>query len=142
MATKGKKTTAAKADHDVPEFFRMNIEVADLEKATGFYEKLLGMTGRRQAGARVYFECGSVTLQVLESKGKPHAVPKALYFAVKKLDRVFSRARGLRCLSRETVHGAPGGRIAVRPWGEKSFYAEDPWRNPLCFVEAGTAYRG
>jgi hypothetical protein len=28
------------------------------------------------------------------------------------------------------------------PWGERSFYAEDPWGNPLCFVEEGTFYRG
>ena len=25
---------------------------------------------------------------------------------------------------------------------ERSFYAEDPWKNPLCFVEEGTVYRG
>jgi hypothetical protein len=30
----------------------------------------------------------------------------------------------------------------VRPWGERSFYAEDEWQNPLCFVEAGTTYPG
>lgn len=40
------------------------------------------------------------------------------------------------------VHGASGGVITVRPWGERSFYAEDPWKNPLCFVEAGTVYAG
>jgi hypothetical protein len=40
------------------------------------------------------------------------------------------------------VHGEPGGQISVRPWGERSFYAEDKWHNPLCFVEAGTIYPG
>jgi hypothetical protein len=30
----------------------------------------------------------------------------------------------------------------VRPWGERSFYVEDPWKNPLCFVEEGTVYTG
>ena len=30
----------------------------------------------------------------------------------------------------------------VKPWGERSFYAEDNWHNPLCFVEAGTIYPG
>ncbi len=48
----------------------------------------------------------------------------------------------LSCLSREEVHDAPGGGIVVRPWGERSFYAEDPWGNPLCFVEEGTVYTG
>lgn len=32
--------------------------------------------------------------------------------------------------------------IAVRPWGERSFYIQDPWDNPLCFVEYGTVYSG
>ena len=36
----------------------------------------------------------------------------------------------------------PGGGIVVRPWGERSFYVEDPWKNPLCFVEEGTVYTG
>jgi hypothetical protein len=40
------------------------------------------------------------------------------------------------------VHGLVGGDINVRPWGERSFYADDPWGNPLCFVEAGTVYAG
>ena len=58
------------------------------------------------------------------------------------LEAVFERAQELRCLSKEDVHGTSGGVIAVRPWGERSFYADDPWKNPLCFVEAGTTYGG
>ena len=30
----------------------------------------------------------------------------------------------------------------MRPWGERSFYAEDPWGNPPCFVEERTVYTG
>jgi hypothetical protein len=67
---------------------------------------------------------------------------KALYFTVNNLDAAFERAKALRCLSREDVHDEPGGGIVVRPWGERSFYAEDPWKNPLCFVEEGTVYAG
>jgi hypothetical protein len=40
------------------------------------------------------------------------------------------------------VHGVSGGDISVRPWGERSFCAEDPWGNALYFVEAGTVYPG
>jgi hypothetical protein len=52
------------------------------------------------------------------------------------------RLESLKALSKEIVHGESGGAISVRPWGERSFYAEDPWKNPLCFVEAGTTYPG
>ena len=129
---------------DVPQFFRLNIEVGDLDQAARFYGTLLGLDGRRQAGSRIYFQAGPVTLQVVDvsSNSQPHAAAKALYFTVRDLDAAFERARALGCLSRETVHDAPGGGIVVRPWGERSFYAEDPWKNPLCFVEEGTVYTG
>jgi catechol 2,3-dioxygenase-like lactoylglutathione lyase family enzyme len=128
----------------VPQLFRLNVEVGDLDAANSFYTKLLGIPGRKQAGHRCYFDCGGVTLQVLDvsSNRQPHPAAKALYFTVRNLEAAFDRAKALGCLSREDVHDAPGGGIVVRPWGERSFYAEDPWGNPLCFVEEGTVYTG
>ena len=132
------------ATSDVPQFFRLNLEVGDLKSAISFYAKLLGVEGRKQAGSRCYFECGPVTLQVLDvsSVRQPHPAAKALYFTVNDLEAAYERAKALQSLSREEVHDAPGGGIVVRPWGERSFYAEDPWKNPLCFVEEGTVYTG
>ena len=129
---------------DVPQFFRLNIEVGDLNAAISFYTNLLGVVGRKQAGSRCYFDCGPVTLQVLDvsSSRPPHAAAKALYFTVNDLEAAYQRAEALHCLSQENVHDAPGGGIVVRPWGERSFYVEDPWENPLCFVEEGTVYTG
>jgi len=129
---------------DVPQFFRLNVEVGNLEQAINFYSTLLGVQGRKQPGARSYFECGAVTLSVIDvsSIGSPHTAAKALYFTVKNLEAAFDRAKALGCLSQESVHDAPGGGIVVRPWGERSFYALDPWGNPLCFVEEGTVYTG
>src|SRR5215471_18150628 len=122
---------------DVPSLFRLNVEVGNLGEAADFYSTLLGIAGRRQAGSRCYFTCGAVTLQVVDvsSVGAPHPAAKALYFVVHDLEAVFRRAKSLNCLSQEKVHGEPGGQISVRPWGERSFYAEDRWCNPLCFVE-------
>lgn len=139
-ATKVRAAATPKAD--VPQFFRLNLEVGDLERAASFYGRLFGLGGRAQAGSRVYFRCGAVTLQVVDVGPSAHPAAKALYFTVKDLDAVHARARELGCLSPEPVHGQPGGEIGVRPWGERSFYALDPWRNPLCFVEEGTTYAG
>jgi catechol-2,3-dioxygenase len=129
---------------DIPQFFRLNIEVSNLDDAAEFYSSLLGIDGRRQAGSRCYFTCGPVTLQVVDvsSMAEPHPAAKALYFTVKDLDAIYERAKALNCLSDEDVHGTPAGEISVKPWGERSFYAEDRWNNPLCFVEAGTVYPG
>jgi predicted enzyme related to lactoylglutathione lyase len=142
---KARRPVRRSAARDVPALFRLNIEVGDLDAAASFYERLLAATGRRQAGSRVYFQAGPVTLQVVNvaaGGATPHPAAKALYFTVRDLEAAFERARALGCLSRESVHDAPGGGIVVRPWGERSFYAEDPWKNPLCFVEEGTVYRG
>ena len=129
---------------DVPVLFRLNVEVGNLDEAAEFYSKLFGTEGRKQAGSRCYFNCGPVTLQVVDvsSVGKPHPAAKALYFTVNNLDEIYLRAKELNCLSNENIHGTSGGTISVRPWGERSFYAEDRWHNPLCFVEAGTVYPG
>jgi predicted enzyme related to lactoylglutathione lyase len=143
MAVK-KKAVKKPRPADVPSVFRLNVEVGDLDRAAAFYGELLGTTGRKQAGSRCYFDCGPVTLQVVDVSAARacHPLPKALYFTVKDLDAVFARAQALGCVAADAVHGAPGGAIAVRPWGERSFYVVDPWHNPLCFVEAGTVYPG
>jgi len=129
---------------DVPSFFRLNIEVGNLDEAEKFYGELFGVEGRRQRGSRIYFNAGPVALQVVDVSigGIPHPAAKALYFTVQDLDAIHARAKSLDALSTELVHGEPGGEIAVRPWGERSFYAEDPWGNPLCFVQQDTTYSG
>jgi catechol 2,3-dioxygenase-like lactoylglutathione lyase family enzyme len=126
---------------DVPQFFRMNLEVGDLAAAQSFYEALFGVPGRGQAGRRFYINPGPVAFQVV-AVPDPHPAAKALYFTVTDLNAIHGRARSLNALSNDLVHGLRGGDISVKPWGERSFYSSDPWGNQLCFVEAGTAYAG
>jgi hypothetical protein len=61
---------------------------------------------------------------------------------VTDLEEIHSRAAELGALSSEDVHGGIGGQIAVRPWGERSFYGRDPFGNLLCFVDAETLFTG
>ena len=128
---------------DIPRIFRVTIEVADLDKASAFYAKLLATDGKRHPGARHYFDCGGVILAVLDpSRGglTPTPGPKSLYFAVKDLDAAHKRATELGALAPYKVHGVAAGTIVKRPWGERSFYVNDPWGNDLCFVAEGTLY--
>ena len=128
---------------DVPKLFRVTVEVADLDKAAAFYGKLLGIDGKRHPGARHYFDCGGVILNVLDpSRGglTPTPNPKSLYFAVADVTAVHARAKQLAALAPYKVHGEDAGAVLERPWGEKSFYVVDPWGNDLCFVEDGTLY--
>jgi len=130
---------------DVPKLFRVVLQVSDLDEAAGFYSKLLGSTGRSIRGARHYFDCGAVILALLDPadgrvKAKP--APEHVYFSVKDIDEIHMRARKLGCLSKEKVHDESGGDVVTRPWGERSFYARDPFGNRLCFVDERTLFTG
>ncbi len=76
----GKKAAAM----DTPSFFRMTVEVTNLEQAAKFYAALLGFEGRKLPGSRVYFDCGPVILLVIDvSASRPqHTSAKSLFFSV------------------------------------------------------------
>jgi catechol 2,3-dioxygenase-like lactoylglutathione lyase family enzyme len=126
-----------------PKLFRVTVEVSQLDQAAAFYATLLGVAGQRHPGARHYFDCGGVTVAVIDvSRGglAPTPGPKSLYFAVADVDAVHGRAASLGALAPYQVHGQPAGDVIARPWGERSFYVVDPWGNDLCFVQDGTLY--
>ena len=126
--------------------FRIILQVSDLDQAAEFYGKLLDDPGRRiPRASRHYIDCGPVILALVDvtaggEEAKP--LPDYIYFSVDDLDQVYQRARELGCLSTEDVHGASAGEIVVRPWGERSFYVNDPWGNGLCFVDSKTLFTG
>ena len=128
-----------------PTLFRIALQVADLDQASAFYAKLLDDQGRRIRGSRHYFDCGSVILALVDVTAgqlEPKPIPDYVYFAVSDLEQVYERAKELNCLAKDDVHGAAAGEIVKRPWGELSFYAEDPWGNGLCFVDENTLFTG
>jgi catechol 2,3-dioxygenase-like lactoylglutathione lyase family enzyme len=132
-----------------PSVFRVLVDSMDLERSRRFYETLLGVRGRRVADDRFYFDCGSVILGLVARSGghdRARSRPKeAIYFATDDIETVHRRARRLNCLDPDLLHGdasSPMGQVAVRPWGERSFYVNDPSGNPLCFVDSRTTFTG
>jgi uncharacterized glyoxalase superfamily protein PhnB len=123
-----------------PSVFRIFIPVTNAETAIAFYQTLFDDPGREVHRGRHYFDCGPVILAVIENNGSP--VADHIYFAVADLEDVYDRASALGCLERSDVHGAPSDQIVVRPWGERSFYARDPFGNGLCFVDDRTLFTG
>jgi predicted enzyme related to lactoylglutathione lyase len=131
---------------DVPKLFRVILQVSDLDKAADFYEKLLGVKGRRiPRASRHYLDCGPVILALVDPTGggqKQRPIPDYIYFSVKDVEEIHERARKLGCLSKEKVHEDNAGDIVTRPWGERSFYVDDPFGNGLCFVDERTLFTG
>jgi catechol 2,3-dioxygenase-like lactoylglutathione lyase family enzyme len=131
--------------NDAPVLYRMIAQVSNMDSAVKFYTKLLGIEGRSIRGARHYFDCGPVIFALVDvttggEEAKP--LPDNIYFSVKDLEAVYERAQALDCLAERDVHGDPAGEIVTRPWGERCFYAEDPFGNPLCFVDSTTLFTG
>ena len=120
------------------DLFRVIVPVPDVAKAARFYAALLDDAGEAVAGGtRHYFTCGS-TILALANPGergtdfRPNV--DHVYFAVEDLEATRKRAQGVDALDLDD--------IAVRPWGERSFYFKDPFGNPLCFVDEATVLTG
>lgn len=124
----------------MPRLYRVILPVADIEQAADFYGRLLATPGRRVSPGRHYFDCGGTILACYDPRADGDdfdAAPHTghVYFAVEDLEACFERAGALGCRELEQA-------IAQRPWGERSFYAMDPFGNPICFVDERTVFTG
>jgi catechol 2,3-dioxygenase-like lactoylglutathione lyase family enzyme len=133
----------------VAHLFRVIVPVSDVESAAVFYGAVLGERGRRVSPGRHYFDCDGTILACFDPRadgdGRSAAPnPEPIYLAVADLDAAFEACRraGARFPDESPPGVGPLGRIARRPWGEESFYASDPFGNPLCFVRRSTAFTG
>ena len=118
--------------------FRVIMPVPDIERAVAFYARLLGAPGERVSPERHYFRCGGTILAVVDMPlhgGEFRANVEHVYFAVPDLKERYAVARKAECSWLEE-------KIAGRAWGEKSFYARDPFGNPICFVDEKTVFTG
>jgi len=120
--------------------YRVILPVGEIDEAARFYGALLGVPGRRVSEGRHYFDCGGVILACFDPRRDgdqfdPRPNPDHIYIAVPDLEAVFERARRLNCREIEP-------QVAVRPWGERSFYFQDPFGNPICIVDERTIFTG
>ncbi len=122
-----------------PRLFRVILPVANIDTAAAFYARLLGTPGTRVSSGRHYFDCGGTILACCDALADGDAEqvgpnPQYVYFSVDDLDATHTRAREAGC--RELTE------IEDRPWGERSFYGQDPFDNPICFVDSKTLFTG
>ncbi|HSJ64879.1 MAG TPA: VOC family protein [Gemmatimonadaceae bacterium] len=116
---------------------RVVLPVSNIERATSFYRAMLSTEGTRISPGRHAFSCGGASVVCYDPRaegGVMDAAPNAehVYFAVADLDAAFARARAAGCREIES-------QVRTRTNGERSFYARDPFGNPICFVDAKTA---
>jgi catechol 2,3-dioxygenase-like lactoylglutathione lyase family enzyme len=124
--------------------YRVIMPVTDIEAAARFYSALLGEPGARVSSGRHYFGAGGrgAILACYDpvadgdrmGEGWRQHDNQIAYFSVDDLEEAHRAAKAA---------GAGGvSEIAKMPWGETSFYARDPFANPICFVARGTEFTG
>lgn len=120
--------------------YRVIIPVSDIEKAVEFYSKLLNMTGQRVSPGRHYFNCDGTILACFDPNADGDLFmlgpnPDHIYISVENLEDIYKTIQGLNStLIKES--------ITLQPWGEKTLYIQDPFGNPICFVDEKTVLLG
>ena len=118
--------------------YRVIQPVSDIEEAARFYCAVLGDEGECVSPGRHYFRCGDVVLACYDpvmdrdqmGEGWRHHVTQYIYFAAADLEGVLRRVAG--------AGGSVVSGIKSMPWGERMFYAKDPFGNPISFVAEDT----
>lgn len=127
----------------MPRLFRVILPVTDIETAKTFYGLVLGIPGESVSPGRHYFNCDGTVLACYDpeadgdglEEGWKHHPRQYIYFAVSDLDATLERAIDAGCTVVE-------GGIQRMPWGERMFWAKDPFGNPISFVDEKTLFTG
>jgi len=120
--------------------FRVIVPVENIDEAQRFYRKLFDIDGERVSPGRHYFKCGNVILACFDpaaegDKFTREPNPEHIYFETDQIEQLFENAKEAGCSFLED-------KVEKRSWGERSFYAKDPFGNPLCFVDRKSMFTG
>lgn len=122
--------------------YRVIQPVEGIDRAARFYSAVLETAGERVSPGRHYFSCGGTILACYDpvadgdemgSRWRHHA-NQYFYFATEDLEGALDRVR--------KAGGEIEAPIETMPWGERMFYAKDPFGNPISFVDHGTLFIG
>jgi uncharacterized glyoxalase superfamily protein PhnB len=123
-----------------PRLYRIILPVGDIDKAAEFYHRLLDIPGKRVSPGRHYFDCNGTILACFNPRAdgerrKVRNNPEHIYFSVPELEAIFERAKLAGCRDVDAS-------IKTQPWGERMFYAVDPFGNQIAFVDERTVFTG
>jgi len=121
--------------------YRIIFPVNDINKAEKFYSEILKQKGTRVSPGRHYFNLGGTILACYDptadgdEKGNwEFHKNQYIYISVPDLENIKAEMENLDYKSI--------GVIKKMPWGERLLYANDPFGNPICFVDEKTVFMG
>lgn len=124
--------------------YRIIFPVNDIEKAASFYTDILGKQGQRVSPGRHYFDLDGTILACYDPIADGDEIQNQwvfhenqyIYIATDNLETVhqkFIESSEIKYVDKQ---------INTMPWGERLFYANDPFGNPICFVDRKTVFTG
>ncbi len=124
--------------------YRIILPVNNIDEATRFYADLLDQQGQRVSPGRHYFNLEGTILACYDPIADGDEINQPwsfhenqfIYIATDNLESVHQK---LIKLSKCKYIDAD---IKEMPWGEWLFYANDPFGNPICFVDRKTVFLG
>ena len=122
--------------------YRIILPVDNIDIAENFYSQILNQKGMRVSPGRHYFNLEGTILACYDPKadgdeygdGWRFHKNQYIYIAVADIQNVFDKIKNSDC---KYV-----GEISEMPWGETLFYSNDPFGNPICFVDEKTIFTG
>lgn len=123
--------------------YRIIFPVNDIEKAARFYADIFDQPGQRVSPGRHYFDLEGTILACYDpvADGDKISQPwvfhenQYIYIATDHLETVHRKFR-------QSGSQYVDEHISEMPWGERLFYANDPFGNPVCFVDRKTVFTG
>jgi uncharacterized glyoxalase superfamily protein PhnB len=118
------------------------LPVPDIAQAARFYARVLRAPGERISEGRHYFDCGGTILALYSPREDGDALGKGwrfhasqyVYLAIPDLAAAYRRV--------QAAGGRVEGPIERMPWGERMFWARDPFGSPISFVDEDSVFTG
>jgi predicted enzyme related to lactoylglutathione lyase len=123
--------------------YRIVYPVTNIEKAAGFYSAIFGLPGERVSPGRHYFDLEGTILVCYDPIADGDGIKQSwafhenqyIYIAVTDLESIHEKFK-----NSEARYVDP--KIETMSWGERLFYAIDPFGNQICFVDEKTLFLG
>lgn len=124
--------------------YRIIFPVNDIDKAAHFYAEIFGQQGQRVSTGRHYIDLEGIILACYDPISDGDEIPQQwifhenqyIYIATDNLDNIHLKFLN----SSDVIH--VDKQISKMPWGERLFYANDIFGNPICFVDRKTIFTG
>lgn len=124
--------------------YRIILPVNNIDEATRFYADLLEQQGQRVSPGRHYFNLEGTILACYDPIADGDEIKQRwsfhenqyIYIATDNLESIHQKLIQLSECKYIDSH------INKMPWGERLFYANDPFGNPICFVDRKTIFSG